>query len=150
MVILYRIVSPGETTPFLSASPNRDACLVASRAGCTISGVTVGSPGAGVAGSFVGTTGSWSLLTVPWLATCLTPAGSVVATRTSKVIVALPPAPGMVPRLTITGGVPVFPPTIVPWLVVTELITSVVFASGVSLKITPVALLLPLLIILIV
>jgi hypothetical protein len=49
--------------------------------------------------------------------------------------------------LTITGGVPVLPPAIVPCDVVTEPVTSVVFGSGVSLKITPVAALLPLLMI---
>src|SRR6266498_3618983 len=47
MVTSYRIVSPGEATPFLSASTNKVACLVAASAGCTASGVIVGSPGEG-------------------------------------------------------------------------------------------------------
>src|SRR5262249_12407001 len=61
----------------------------------------------------------------------------------------LAPPPGSVPTSTVTGGTPPLPPVIVPALVVTEPTTSVVLGSGVSLKSTPLAAPLPLLLIVI-
>src|SRR6266545_4732255 len=142
IVITYSSVSPTLGTPLRFASAYSISAFEASNTGAATIGVIVGSPPCGVVGSLVGTGGSSLLLTVPWLSSCVTPGGSGLTIVTWKLIVTLAPL-GSTPIFTVTGGVPALPPVIVPWLALTEPFTSVVLTSGVSLKVTPVAWVLP-------
>ena len=144
---VYSRVSPGDGTAFISASINSTSVLAAASNGAAVKGVTVGSSlPAGLSGSSLGTSGTSLLETTAWLLTWVTPAAKGSSMSTRKVTVALPPAPAMVPRETVTGGVPALPLSMVPWEVVTDPGTRLVLGSGVSLRTTPVAAMLPLLV----
>ena len=140
---VYSNTSPGSTfSPFSSVT-----LFVEVSSGVTVSGVMVASVSPGTTGSSVTTSASWLLDTVPWLETELTPAGKGSLMVTWKEIVTELP-PGIVPTSTLTlVSVAPLPLVTVPRLVWMVPVTRVVNASGMSLKITPVASWLPLLMI---
>ena len=107
----------------------------------TVDSVT--SPIVAVEGSSVTVLSKLPPDTVPWLPTCVTPAGNGSLMTTWKVTVALPPLAARLPMSTVTGGDPALPPVTVPTVVETEPSTNVVLASGVSLNMTAVAAVLP-------
>ena len=105
--------------------------------GSAVIGVSVGSSLPGRSGSSVGTSGTSSAMTRPWLATLVTLAGRGLSMVTWKVTVAVPVSPPMVPSATATVLSPaVFPVVTAPWLVVTLPTTRAVLAPGVSVKTT--------------
>src|SRR5438105_4503274 len=93
MVTVYSTSSAGSGLPLPSRSATRASGLVATTIGAAVTGVAVASFAADVAGSSVGVAGSSLLVITPWLATCVTPAGSGVSIVTRKLMVAAPASP---------------------------------------------------------
>jgi len=138
IVTVYSRVSPGDGMRSPSASMARASILVASTLGSS-TGVTVGSSAVPVSGSSVGTEIPPSPVTRPWLATLEIAVGKGEFTVTSKVMVTVSET-ARVPMFTLTVVSPaVLPVVTVPCDVVTEPTTKVVLASGVSVKSTEVA-----------
>jgi hypothetical protein len=81
-VIVYLRISPGLGWPFPSKSLKIENVLYTFSNGAELMTISVGSFGAGVVGSSVGSSGRSLLETIPWARMLTTPGGSGLLMRT--------------------------------------------------------------------